>query len=133
MTVLESQFEAVAEAIDAGEVNHYEYNLKFDIVLKEAGGTVQGKLLLDNTIIILKQAVRTNEHIEFFDVQANQFHPDCLHGHNEKLVREMFCTKIGGPDEMIFMFGVKIQLQSSIPSSSMKTGSNLLLSPIWHT
>jgi hypothetical protein len=57
MTVLESQFEEVADAIDAGEVNHYEYDLKFDIVLKEASGTVQGKPLLDQTFNILRQAI----------------------------------------------------------------------------
>jgi hypothetical protein len=76
MTVLESRFEEVADAIDAGEVNHYEYDLMFDIVLKEASGMVQGKPLLDQTFNILRQAIRSNELIEFFDVSGNQFQPD---------------------------------------------------------
>jgi hypothetical protein len=33
MTVLESQFEQVANAIDAREVLHFEYDLKFEVVL----------------------------------------------------------------------------------------------------
>jgi hypothetical protein len=58
MTVLESRFEQVAEAIDAGDVLlHYEYDLKFDIVLKEATRTVHGKPLLVNTINTLQQAI----------------------------------------------------------------------------
>jgi hypothetical protein len=69
MTVLESRFKQVAEAIDAGEVLHYEYDLKFDVVVKEAGKTVNGKPILDNIFNLLLQAVRTNELIEFFDVK----------------------------------------------------------------
>lgn len=117
MTVLESQFEEVADAIDAGEVNHYEYDLKFDIVLKEAGGTVQGKALLDNTFHVLQQAIRNNELIEFFDVDGNQFHPERLNGHNDK-INEMFCTEVGGPESKTFMFGLKIQ--TTVPYSTLK-------------
>jgi hypothetical protein len=36
MTILESQFEHTADAIAAGAVLHFEYDLKFEIVLKEA-------------------------------------------------------------------------------------------------
>ena len=33
MTILESQFEEVADAIDAGEVLHHEYDLKINILM----------------------------------------------------------------------------------------------------
>jgi hypothetical protein len=117
MTVLESRFEQVAEAIEAGEVLHYEYDLKFDIVLKEAGQTVHGKPLLDNTIHILKQASRVHELIEFFDINGTQFDPEQLHGSDAKL-RDMFCVEMGGPESKIFMFGLKIQ--TTIAYSNLK-------------
>jgi hypothetical protein len=98
MTVLESQFEQVADAIDAGEVLHFEYDLKFEVVLKEANKTVQGKPLFDNTINVLRQAVRANEVIEFFDVNGAQFHPDKITG-SSNMIRDMFCAEMGDPTQ----------------------------------
>jgi hypothetical protein len=117
MTVLESLFEQVADAIDTGEVSHYEYYLKFDVVLKEAAQTVHGKPYLDNTLNLLQQAARPNELIKFFDVDGNQFHPDSLNGNNDKL-GVMFSAEMGGPESKIFMFGFKIQ--TTIAYSTLK-------------
>ena len=40
MTILESQFEEVADAIDAGKVLHHEYDLKNNILMKVALATI---------------------------------------------------------------------------------------------
>lgn len=130
MTVLESRFEQVADAIDAGDVLHYEYDLKFDVMLKEPGQTVHGKPILLNTINILKQAVRPNEVIEFFDIQGNQFHPELLNGNNDNL-GDMFCTEIGGPDSKIFMFGMKIQTTVSYANLKSRIHPALTASRIY--
>jgi hypothetical protein len=117
MTVLESQFEQVADAIEAGDVVQYEYDLKFDVALKEPRETVHGKPILTNTFNLLQQAVRPNELIEFFDVHGNQFYPERLSGNKDKL-GDMFCVEIGGPDSKIFMFGLKIQ--TTVAYSTLK-------------
>ena len=108
MTILESQFEEVADAIDAGEVLHHEYDLKINILMKVALATIPGKEFLATTLKILHESAKHGEVIEIFDINNNQVKPD-LTDIDPKDIEQKFCVEVGGRGNQIFMFGMKIQ------------------------
>ena len=117
MTILESQFEEVADAIDAGEVLHHEYDLKINILMKVALATIPGKEFLATTLKILHESAKHGEVIEIFDINNNQVKPD-LTDIDPKDIEQTFCVEVGGRGNQIFMFGMKIQ--STMPYSALK-------------
>jgi hypothetical protein len=112
MTILESQFEQVASDIDSGEVPHYDYDVRFNIVMKERLETVPGKAFLTTVLKTLKTVVKPGEVLELFDIDNNQVQPDLSTVHADE-IGNRFCVEIGGKDGKVFMFGLKIQ--STVP------------------
>jgi hypothetical protein len=108
MTILESQFEQVAGEIDAGEVLHYDYDVRFNVVMKERLETVPGKAYLTTILKTLKSVVKPGEVLELFDIETNQVQPDLSTVDAEEL-GSRFCVELGGKDGRVFMFGLKIQ------------------------
>ena len=121
MTILESKFEDVAGAIDAGDVLQHEYDLKFQIVLKAAQKTIPGKKFLVTTLKIIQETTNRGEILELFDTNDNQIQPDLV-GIDARDMKKMFCVEIGGTKNQLFMFGVKIQ--STVPYSVLKERSD---------
>lgn len=124
MTILESQFEQVAGDIDAGEVPHYAYDVKFSIVMKERLETIPGKAFLTKTMKALKNTIKHGEVLELFDVDNTQVEPDLSDVHAEDIGNK-FCVEIGGRDSKIFMFGAKIQSTVSYAVLKQRTDAPL--------
>ena len=117
MPILESRFEEVADAIDAGEIFQHEYDVKFRIVMKAARKPIPGKDFLVTTIKIIEDVTKTGEILEIFDTNGNQIKTD-LTGIAAPDIEKSFCVEIGGISDQIFMFGMKIQ--STIPYPVLK-------------
>ena len=56
MTILESAFEQVSDAIDAGAVKQYDYDVKVEVLVEDGVETVKGKRIWARTFATLKNA-----------------------------------------------------------------------------
>lgn len=112
MTILESQFEQVAGEIDSGEVIQYDYDVRFNILMKERLETIPGKAFLTTVLKIIKNVAKPGEVLELFDIDMNQVQPDLATVASEE-IENKFCVELGGKDGKVFMFGLRIQ--STIP------------------
>ena len=117
MAILESRFEDVAGGIDAGEVLHHEYDVKFHILMKTAGRSIPGKVFLVTKLKTIENATKTGEILEISDITGTQIKAD-LSGIAATDIEKSSCVEIGGSSGEIFMFGMKIQ--STIPFSVLK-------------
>jgi hypothetical protein len=117
MTILESAFEQVSDAIEAGAVKQYDYDVKVEVLVEEGVETVKGKRLLARTFDTLKNATRGDEIVEFFDTEGTPVHAN-LAGVKSNELGKRFCVEITKGRKKLVMFGAKIK--STIPFSTIK-------------
>jgi len=124
MPILESRFEEVADAIDAGDVFQHEYDVKFRILMKAARKPIPGKDFLASTLKTIVDVTKSGEILEILDINGNQIKTD-LSGIEATDMEQIFCVEIGGTSDQIFMFGM--QIRSTIPYAVLKERTGGLL------
>ena len=94
--------------MDTKQNGKHVYDIKFEVVLKEASETVPGKASLIKAMSTLKNVKRKKEKIDFFDTNGMQISPD-LRGIEDDEIEGRFCMEIGGLGKSILFFACTVQ------------------------
>ena len=70
-TIPESDFEAMEDTnYETSNIKKYVYDIKFEVVMKEAIKMMPGKASLTKAMAAIKNSKRKNEKIDFFDTNG---------------------------------------------------------------
>jgi hypothetical protein len=119
-TIPESKFEAMEGNIDPSNDKKYVYDIKFEVVLKEAIGTIPGKASLIKSLMTIKNAKRKKEKIDFSILTASKSVQTSKES-NMTILRGRFCMEIGGSEDNNLFFACKIQMNITFSTIKGRT------------
>jgi hypothetical protein len=106
-TIPESDFEAMEDDYETFSGKKHNYQVKFEVVLKEGTKTIPGKASLIKAMTTVKNAKRKTEKIDFYDTNGQQISTD-LQGIDQDEIEGRFCMEIGGINDNKLFFGCTI-------------------------
>jgi hypothetical protein len=107
-TIPESDFEVMEDNYETSNIKKYVYEIKFEVMPKEEIETIPGKASLIKSLLIIKNAKRIQDKINFFDTNGIQISPD-LCGIEQNEIEGRFCMETGGKDDKKLFFACSIQ------------------------
>ena len=108
-TIPESDFEAMDDTnFETTRIKKYVYDVKFEVVMKEATKMIPGKASLTKAMTAIKNAKRKDEKIDFLDTNGTQISHD-LRGIDQDDIEGRFCMEVGGADGNHLFFACTIQ------------------------
>lgn len=107
-TIPESDFEVMEDNYETSNIKKYVYEIKFEVMPKEEIETIPGKASLIKSLLIIKNAKRIQDKINFFDTNGIQISPD-LRGIEQNEIEGRFCMETGGKDDKKLFFACSIQ------------------------
>jgi len=106
-TIPESDFEDMDDDYETFSGKKHNYQVKFEVVLKEGTKTIPGKARLVKAMTTVQNAKRKTEKIDFYDTNGQQISPD-LRGIDQDEIEGRFCMEIGGINDNKLFFGCTI-------------------------